>query len=90
MSEMEMERDGTNRDGAQQDSRHPCYPPSLWTFGHLSLMQSCNEDSSKIYGEACSVMDLSKVGNLYQSSTTLRPDPVSSGPSLTKKLHCAM
>ena len=65
MSEMEMERDGTNRDGAQQDSRHPCYPPSLWTFGHLSLMQSCNEDSSKIYGEG-SVTDLSKVENLYE------------------------
>ena len=73
MSEMEMERDGTNRDGAQQDSRHPCYPPSLWTFGHLSLMQSCNEDSSKIYGEGSEI-------DLYQSSPTLDPDPVSSGP----------
>ena len=33
---------------------------------------------------------LFKGGNLYQSSTTLGPDPVSSDPTQTKKLHYAM
>ena len=76
----------------------PCFHPLVWTIDDGNGMngpilaeieqqcevtnQCCNKDSLKFYMEG-SKMDLLLVRNLYQSSTLLGLDPVSSSPPQT-------